>query len=128
MYASVDNKSDRPKQFAAQAAVVAARILVKAHFLAKLLRVQRPALGVPGIADMLAELRQPGHLLGDGALHVVTGYPLVIGNRLITNQRAMREIGRRDADPARALTVRGTRLVMGGIRAPEIRNGLDRYR
>ena len=126
MYAGINDEPDRAKQFAAQPAIVAARILIKAHFLAQFLRVKRPAFRVPGIADMLAELGQPGHLLCDGALHVVPRYPLVIRNCLIVKQRAMREIGCRDTDAARAFTVRGTRLVVGCIRALEIRNGFDR--
>ena len=127
MNARIDHKSDGAKQLAAQATIIADRILVKAYFLAELFGVQRPTLAVSRIADMLAKLGQAGHQLGDRALHMVSWYAFVIRHGLIVNQRTVSEIGRCDTDPARPLAVRGARLVMGGVRALEIRNGFDRH-
>ena len=77
---------------------------------------------------MLAKLRQTGHLLRHGKLHVMSRDALVIGGGLIVDQPAMREIGRGDADPSRTLAVgRAGLIVRGGARLKR-RNGFDRHR
>ena len=77
---------------------------------------------------MLAKLRQAGHLLRHGELHVMSRNALMIGRGLIIDQPAMRKIGRGDADASRTLAVgRAGLIVRGGARLKR-RNGFDRHR
>src|SRR6267154_2465596 len=102
----------RAKQLAGQAAVVADRILVETHFLAELLGIERPALDIPGIAAVSAELRQSGEFLRHRQLHVVPRYAFVIRRGFIIDERALRKIRGRHHHPPRALTVGSSSLVV----------------
>ena len=66
MDACVDDEPHSTKQFGGETPVVGNGILVEAHLLAELLRIERPAFGVRVEAEtMQAEFRQPGELLLD---------------------------------------------------------------
>ena len=125
MDAGVDDQADGAEEFAREAAVVADRVLVEADLLAELLGVERPALGVAGVAAVLAELGQAGELLRDGELHVVAGDALVIGGGLVVDEAAVGEVGGGDDDAAGALAVGGAGLVVRGNGGLEGGDGLD---
>src|ERR1700730_8538796 len=74
---------------------------------------------------MLAKLRQAGHLLCDGPLHVMPGYALVIRNGLVVDQRAVGEMRSGHYHSARSLTIRRTGLIVSSHRRLEIRDGFD---
>src|ERR1700681_2102112 len=74
---------------------------------------------------MQAELRQPGQLLLHRQLHVMSGDAFVVRDRLIVNQRALREVGGGDDDAARALAIRRAGDVVGCSGGLESGYGFD---
>ena len=54
-------------------------VLVEADVLAQPLGIEPPTLGIGGVADVFAKLRQPVHLLRDRDLQVVAGNTLMVG-------------------------------------------------
>src|ERR1700675_3749477 len=74
---------------------------------------------------MLAKLRQAGHLLCDGPLHVMPGYALVIRNSLVVDQRAVGEMRSGHYHSARSPTIGLASLIVSSHRGLEIRDGFD---
>src|SRR5260370_35075395 len=58
----------------------------------------------------------------------MSGDALVVGDRLVINERALGEVGGGDDDAAWALAIRGAGDVVGGSGGLEGRYGLDRDR
>src|ERR1700675_2650376 len=77
---------------------------------------------------MLAKLRQAGHLLCDGPLHVMPGYALVIRNSLVVDQRAVGEMRSGHYHSARSPTIGLASLIVSSHRRLVIRDGFDRDR
>src|ERR1700693_1503532 len=74
---------------------------------------------------MLAKLRQAGHLLCHGPLHVMSGYALVIRNGFAVDQRAVGEMRSGHYHSTRSLTIWRASLIVGSHRRLEIGDGFD---
>ena len=100
--------------------------MVKADLFAELLCVQSPAFDIRVEAEtMEAELRQPCELLLHRQLHVMSGDAFMVGDCLVVDERALREIGGGNDDATGALAVRRAGHVMGCSGRLECGYGFD---
>src|SRR5260370_2707155 len=123
--AGVYNQTHSPEQFRAEAAVVGARVVVKADLFAQLLCIEAPAFGVRRVSSVLAELGQAGEGLLDADLEVVTGNTLMVSNGLVIDVAAVGGVGNGNRDAAGTFTVWSYGLVVGGRGCLQGRDVLD---
>jgi hypothetical protein len=121
--AGVYNKTHRPEQFRAEAAVVGTRVQIEADLLAELLGVKSPAFSVGRVSAVLAELGEAGEGLLDGDLEVVARDSLMIRDGLVIDVAAVGGVGDGNGDAAGTLSVRGSALIVGCGGGLERRDG-----
>src|SRR5208337_3705308 len=94
--------------FILQAAVVAVRVLIKAHFFSQALGVERPAFAIRiQIEVELAERRQAGEFLRDRKLQVMSGDAFVVGDGFDVKQQSLFGGIFVDVDAPRTRTISG---------------------